>query len=478
MSASSPFINAKNHLPERKAGVILHVSSLPNPENTERKASGCLNEQAWRFIDWMHLAGLKVWQMLPLNAPHDDLSPYSALSAFAMNPRFLPAGWQAVFAEASSEDFVGYQKEMAFWLEDYALFMVLRNTFNHQSWNDWPHEYKYRESKALQDFAQKNAAQMDVIKQQQFVLHRLWHQLKVYANEKDIVLFGDMPIFVAYDSADVWANPQGFKLDENLTPTVVAGVPPDYFSETGQRWGNPHYDWQAMQEDNFEWWYQRVAYALSNLDVLRIDHFRGLESSWEIQADEETAINGRWQEVPGKALLQTLQQRIVPLPLVAEDLGVITEEVVALKESFEMPGMAVLQFGFNGLPDNPHALNEQIAHSVAYSGTHDNNTTVGWFAELDAGAQNWVWSQLEGMHMLIEKSGLPVEMPWPLIAAGLKSAPNWFIVPMQDWLMLDETHRMNVPGTVGENWLWQLREDQLDDSLATKIAELIKITGR
>lgn len=459
----------------RKAGVILHITSLPNGESNAK--SGCLDDNAWKFVDWLEQAGLKVWQLLPLNAPHDDLSPYSALSAFAMNPRFLPADWQEQLQELSAE-FADYLAHPPAWLEDYAMFIALREYFGHQSWSDWPQAFKFHQPEALQTFAQSHASQILYVKQKQFMLQHLWHKLKAYANQKGIVLFGDMPIFVAYDSADVWANPHNFKLDDTLSPTVVAGVPPDYFSQTGQRWGNPHYDWEAMQQDDFAWWTQRVAHALEQLDVLRIDHFRGLEACWEIAAEEETAMNGVWQKVPGDLMLAALQRKLPRLPLVAEDLGIITPEVVALKEQFGLPGMAVLQFGFNGLPDNPHALEEQIEHSVAYSGTHDNNTSVGWFEELDSGAQNWIWSQLEGTHDVLNKSGIALVMPWPLLAAGLKSVPTWFIAPMQDWLMLNGDARMNIPGTVGENWRWQLQADQLQPKLAQKIALLVKATGR
>lgn len=463
---------------QRQAGVVLHITSLPQESS---QTAGCLDQNAWRFIDWMERAQLKIWQMLPLNAPHDDLSPYSALSAFAMNPRFLPAGWKSDFEkefEGSTDAFETYLNSPPHWLEDFALFMALREHFEHRAWNEWPEAYKYRDSSALEIFKAAHQIQLLEIKQQQFWLSHLWQALKTYANQKAITLFGDMPIFIAYDSADVWANPENFKLDQSLNPTVVAGVPPDYFSETGQRWGNPHYDWEKMEKDNFSWWHLRIEHALSQLDVLRIDHFRGLEASWEIQADEETAMNGVWEKVPGERLLQSLQQSMPNMPLVAEDLGIITPEVVALKEAFDLPGMAVLQFGFNGLPDNPHALDEQVENSVVYSGTHDNDTTMGWFESLEPGAQNWVWSQLESTHKELEQVGVDVQMPWPLIMAGLKSVPNWFIAPMQDWLALGTESRMNTPGTIENNWSWQLQEGQLTEELADKIATLIQSTGR
>lgn len=479
MASLSPFNSHSGSSSKRRAGVVLHLTSLPysDTEETQQKL-GRLNSQAWRFIDWMVEAGLKVWQVLPLNHPHSDLSPYSALSAFAMNPDFLPDDWQVQFEQMGHEAFAEFLQDEPFWLQDYALFIALREFHNSQSWSEWPEDYKFRNPEALSKFAQANVLRINELKQQQFVLHRLWSDLQSYAHQHDVKIFGDMPIFVAYDSADVWANPNLFKLDKDLVPTVVAGVPPDYFSETGQRWGNPHYNWEYMQEHGFRWWHERIGHTLSLLDVLRIDHFRGLEACWEIEADEPTAIQGQWKEVPGKALLESLSQNNHDLPLVAEDLGVITPEVVALKNAFDLPGMAVLQFGFNGLPDNPHSLDEQIENSVAYSGTHDNNTTVGWFNELDQGTQNWVWTQLEGYHSLVRQAGLPLAMPWPLLAAGLSSSPSWFLAPMQDWLMLGAEERMNIPGTTENNWRWQLKPSQMDFDLAKKIRCLIELTDR
>jgi 4-alpha-glucanotransferase len=278
-----------------------------------------------------------------------------------------------------------------------------------------------------------------------------------------------MPIFVAYDSVDVWAHPEQFKLDENLNPTVVTGVPPDYFSETGQRWGNPHYNWPAMQVDDFSWWRKRVEAALEMFDLVRIDHFRGLEASWEIDASEPTAINGRWVKAPGAQLLSRLQQEFDPLPLVAEDLGIITPEVVALKQQFNLPGMSVLQFGFSGLPDNPHSPHELVENSVVYTGTHDNDTTLGWFNGLNADTQNWILSQVT------QDAG---EMPWPLIVTALRSVANRVVVPMQDWLSLGSEHRMNIPGTTQNNWHWQFDWDEVPDGLEQRIFKWVKVTNR
>ncbi|MDG4811746.1 4-alpha-glucanotransferase [Hydrogenovibrio sp. 3SP14C1] len=443
---------------DKKAGVLLHPSSLP---------SGKLDEQAWRFLDWMVQANLSIWQMLPLTHPVQGLSPYQSVSAFAMNPALLPGNWLEMMNEA---DFHAFEQDPPHWLNDYVLFMSLRQHFKMTSWETWPEAYRYRDFDALSVFSETHADEIQFLKKQQFVLNQIWQSLKDSAHEKGISLFGDMPIFVAYDSVDVWANPHLFKLDENLNPTVVTGVPPDYFSETGQRWGNPHYDWQEMQKDGFQWWHHRIQSDLSLFDLIRIDHFRGLESSWEIAVEEPTAVNGQWVKVPGELFLDSLQQAFPKLPLVAEDLGIITPEVTALKDRYHLPGMSVLQFGFNGLPDNPHALSEQVENSVVYTGTHDNDTSLGWWESLeDNEYKDWVLSQLPH----------PEEpMPWPLIEAAFQSVANLAMVPMQDFLSLGNLDRMNTPGTVENNWTWQFKWDQVTPEITEKIAGLVKNSGR
>lgn len=457
---------------KRQAGVLLHPTSLPNEEGKP----GQLNEQAWRFLDWMEASGLSIWQMLPLGHPHEDRSPYQAVSAFALNPALLPDDWQLLCDEAG---FTAYLHNPPHWLEDYVLFMTIRKEHHLASWIDWPHALKTREPEALQAFSEKHQAAVQVLKRQQYVLQKVWRNLKADANRKGIQLFGDMPIFVAFDSADVWANPRQFKLDENLNPTVVTGVPPDYFSETGQRWGNPHYDWEVMRADHFSWWRKRVATALEDFDLVRIDHFRGFEAAWEIDASEETAINGRWVETPGVALLDALHEDFPSMPLIAEDLGIITEGVIALKNRYHLPGMSVLQFGFNGLPDNPHSLDEQVENSVTYTGTHDNDTSLGWYESLDSGAQTWVKEQLAfRVGDKLEALALPKQMPWPLIAAALESVAQRVVVPMQDWLMLGSEHRMNIPGVADGNWMWQFQWEQVPETLERDIRVLVEDSDR
>lgn len=442
----------------RKAGVLLHPTSLPNEGGL-----GTLGVSAWRFLDWMESAGLKVWQMLPLTQPVDGLSPYQSVSAFALNPALLPMDWQQYL---EVEEFESFLQTPPHWLEDYALFMVLRSHFDYRPWSDWPEAYRSRDLLSLVNFANQHQEALLQLKQQQFILMKLWQTLKADANSRGIELFGDMPIFVAYDSADVWASPDQFKLGEDLQPTVVAGVPPDYFSETGQRWGNPHYHWEAMQADDFAWWHRRIAQANLLFDRIRIDHFRGLEASWEIDANEETAMNGKWCKVPGKDLLQSLHEALEDLNLVAEDLGVITPEVVALKNEFNLPGMSVLQFGFNGLPDNPHSLKEQMKNSIVYTGTHDNDTSLGWWSSLDDKTKYWVQQELTDFQSF-------GEMPWPLIAAAMSSPAATMIAPMQDYLGLGTEARMNIPGTCEGNWHWQFDWAEIPDDLADRIKQLV-----
>lgn len=456
----------------KQAGVLLHPTSLPNVNGK----LGQLNEQAWLFVDWIAESGLSIWQILPLTHTHADGSPYQAVSAFALDPKLLADDWQSQLDE---QVFESYLTQPPHWLEDYVLFVALRGQYGFAPWNEWPDVYKYRESAALKEFTVTFSEQLLLLKKQQFVLAQTWQKLKNYANKKGIEMFGDMPIFVAFDSADVWASPEQFKLDEKLNPTVVTGVPPDYFSETGQRWGNPHYNWAVMREDGFQWWQNRVSEALTQFDLVRIDHFRGLQASWEIDVEEETAINGQWVETPGDELLSHLQEKFPDLPLVAEDLGIITDEVVALKHKYGLPGMSVLQFGFNGLPDNPHALDEQVENSVAYTGTHDNDTTLGWLQSLDKATRDWVQEQLQSVAGgVLEQTDLPDAMPWLLIVAALGSSAQRVVIPMQDYLMLDSEHRMNTPGTVEGNWSWQFKWSQLPENLAKEIHFLVAHSQR
>lgn len=442
----------------KQAGVLLHPTSLPE---------GVLDQHVERFLAWMVHSGLRVWQMLPLGPPHRDRSPYQAYSSHALNPALLPVA--VASGEVDEEEFAAFVVSHAFWIEDYALFVALRERYDDCSWSSWPEPFRHREAAALERARVELAPRLEHLKIEQFLLFKRWGQVRKLARQHGIKLFGDVPIAVAYDSADVWAAPQLFKLDADLNPTVVAGVPPDYFSETGQRWGNPHYNWQQMQRNGFAWWRARMASALQLFDLVRIDHFRGLQALWEIPASCETAIDGQWVETPGRELLEVLSKDFPERPFVAEDLGIITPEVVALRKAFDLPGLSVLQFGFDGHVDNPHNVRNQVENSVVYTGTHDNNTTCGWFQSLDAALQEQVLAQLP-----IPSGG----MPWPLIEAALRSPARLAVIPMQDWLGLDERYRMNTPGTTEGNWCWRFSWSQVPETLAGEIRRRLRESDR
>jgi 4-alpha-glucanotransferase len=443
---------------QRQAGVLLHPTSLP---------SGTLDDlETW--LDFMSESGLSVWQMLPLGVPQEDLSPYQCLSAFAANPALLS---NIPPFDQGTVEFTEFCHQEAFWLDDYALFISIKSQHQQAAWFDWPEALKWRDTAALENFSRHHAGKIRQTKWEQFHLHQRWQQLRQLAASRGIRLFGDMPIFVAHDSADVWACPQRFTLDEQGQPIWVTGVPPDYFSETGQRWGNPHYDWDYHLQENFTWWLSRLTHHFRWFDLVRIDHFRGLQAVWMIDAGEETAINGFWKEVPGDELLASLQQHINPLPLVAEDLGTITPEVLALKNKYQLPGMAVLQFAFDAFEDNPHKPTNIIPNCVAYTGTHDNDTTLGWYQSLPEDTKAFVH---ELLHMQADAD--PVEK---MIETVMQSQANLAIIPMQDFLKLGSEARMNTPGVANGNWRWKFQWDQTSQSnLTTNILTQINRSQR
>ncbi len=483
-------------LNSRRAGVLLHISSLPG--------GGDFGQEAYNFINFLHGSGVTVWQTLPLGIPHGDGSPYQCLSAHAGNPAFIDIQWlerkgwlvnaeQCVecyaddaftksclvtkaFCEfqslASEEDKVCFEKfcqDKSGWLDDFALFVALRQEFGKQCWNQWPAPLKNREPAAIKEAQQRLSTLVESLKFEQFVFFGQWTELKAFAKEKNVFLFGDIPIFVAYDSSDVWANRKVFKLDKAGEMSVVAGVPPDYFSETGQRWGNPHYDWDYLSKTGFKWWIDRIETQNELFDILRIDHFRGLESAWEIPADEETAMNGQWVVAPGKELLNAIKKECSSIALVAEDLGIITEEVNALRHAFDLPGMKILQFAFDGGADNFYLPHNHEKNCVVYTGTHDNDTTLGWFESLNDDEKHRVYEYLGFSR---------TSMPYTLIGTALGSVANLAILPMQDILELGADDRMNVPGTSEGNWGWHFDWDQLTDERARRLTNLIKMFGR
>lgn len=486
-------------LDQRRAGVLLHITSLPG-----RGECGDLGREAYNFINFLHDAGVSVWQTLPLGMPHGDGSPYQCLSAHAGNPALISIDWlvekgwlssqerypecgspsdfgkscliakaHSVFksqaGEADLDDFRQFCRDKASWLDDFALFIALRNVFAQKSWNHWPEALKQREADALKEARHSLAEVLEGIKFEQYVFFRQWHELKAFADKQGILLFGDIPIFVAYDSADVWANREIFKLNESGEMEVVAGVPPDYFSETGQRWGNPHYDWDYLRKTGFRWWVERLKSQYEMFDILRIDHFRGLEAAWEIPANEDTAINGKWVRAPGRELLQAIQKTLPSLTLVAEDLGVITEEVEALRDDFHLPGMKILQFAFDGSNENPYLPMNYTHNCVVYTGTHDNGTTLGWFESLNDFEKQRVYDYLGW-------SSMP--MPNVLVYAAMASIANLAVIPMQDILGLGAADRMNTPGTVEGNWRWRFDWSQLTGDKVDYLSHLIRMFDR
>ena len=443
---------------QRRGGVLLHPTSLPAHNFAD----------APRWLEFMTETGLSVWQVLPLEPPQDGLSPYQCSSAFALNPALLGHGRQL---NKQNADFHQFCEEQKSWLDDFALYSLLKQGFENRPWYQWPEVYRKRDAAMLETVKKARRDELTNIEWEQFLLHSEWKNIQQQAREKDIQLFGDLPLFVAHDSADVWANQELFKLDENDMPTVVAGVPPDYFSETGQRWGNPHYDWEKMQQSGFDWWLKRMQHHFEMFDLVRIDHFRGLVAVWEIPATSDTAADGQWVETPGAALLAAAEKKFGHLPLVAEDLGIITEEVKALKADFVLPGMAVLQFSFDHFEDNPHKPQNIGPNTVCYTGTHDNDTTLGWFQSLDEESRAFVRQtlQLDSDENIVDR----------MIETAFETAAVLAVIPLQDFLHLDSSARMNTPGTVENNWTWSFRWEQAADrKMQAHIHEQLEKTGR
>ena len=448
------------HFSQRRAGVLLHPTSLP---------SGTLDD-AFRWLDFMADAGLSVWQVLPLGIPQGGLSPYQCLSAFAVNPTLLKQIAKPSTEELQTEAFLLFCKNQQHWLDDFTRFDLLKSDFNHTPWFTWEEKYRFRETAAMDELSNRRKSELLEIKWQQFSLHRYWQSILEYARERDIHLFGDMRIFVAHDSADVWAHPERFLLDDEGMPTMVTGVPPDYFSELGQRWGNPHYNWEYMQQENFSWWMDRLHHHFEWFDLVRIDHFRGLEAVWMIDAEEETAVNGHWEETPGEKLLLVLQQEMGEIPLVAEDLGIITPEVRALKQQFGLPGMSIMQFGFDHFDDNPHKPKNIGPDAVAYTGTHDNDTLLGWYRTLSDEMRLHINRELE-----IDSEQDVTES---MIMRAFSSNASLAVIPLQDFLQLGAEARMNTPGTIENNWRWSFQWDQLDTELYEQIHHWVDLCGR
>mgnify|MGYP006293379043 FL=1 len=494
----------------RGSGLILHVTSLPSPFGI-----GDLGPGAYRAVDFMHRAGQAFWQILPLTPTSgiNGHSPYSSISAFAGNtllisPELLaeeglispgdlpptPADESIVdYQEAEdskqrlvnlahaalpanhllNEEFARFCAREKDWLDDFALFCAAKETFDHRSWSQWPAEIRDRQETALADLARKRAWDIEKIKFSQFLFFRQWVRLKDYANQKCIQIIGDLPIYVSYDSAEVWAQPEQFKLDEQGTPVTVAGVPPDYFSSTGQLWGNPVYNWERMANNGFSWWIQRLKHTFELYDIVRIDHFRGFVGFWEVPYGEKTAVNGWWTEAPATKFFRTLLKRFPCLPIIAEDLGEITPDVREVMHLFGFPGMKVLVFAF--YEDNP--LHPFLPHTyerncVAYTGTHDTNTVLGWLHnETDPKTR-------QRLYRYLGRELPDHEIPWELIRLAMGSVADKAIFPMQDVLGMGQETRMNLPSTTLANWSWRVGSEKLSSGLADALADMAATFGR
>jgi 4-alpha-glucanotransferase len=487
----------------RSGGILLHPSSLPG-----RYGIGDLGPQAYRFVDWLASTGCKLWQVLPLGPTGYGDSPYQCFSAFAGNPYLISfealiedgllsqddfkempefnavlvnfgqlIPWkldllQKAFSRLSSasddllDEFERFGANNASWLDDYALFMSLKEANGGGAWSGWNESLRKREDSAMD---QARADHHDDILRHsfyQFLFFRQWNKLRSYANERNIRIIGDIPIFIAYDSADAWANPDLFFLDENSLPTVVAGVPPDYFSATGQLWGNPLYRWDAHKKSGYEWWLDRFRSVLNFVDVVRLDHFRGFAGYYEIPYGAPTAETGQWMTGPGKDFFATVSRELGAsndgtLPIIAEDLGVITPDVVELREGFHLPGMKILQFGFSGA-DNPFLPHHYPENCVAYTGTHDNDTAIGWFESAPHEERAFALRYLNSDGS---------DFAWDLIRSVWSSVAVYAVAPMQDVLSLGTKARMNYPSRLGGNWEWRMREQDINDALAERLRE-------
>ncbi len=490
---------------KRSNGILLHISSLPGEYGI-----GDFGKEAYHFVDFLERSGVKYWQILPLGITGYGDSPYQSFSAFAGNPYFidldelLREGFlrEEEVAEANLNkdpkkvDYLhlyeeklallrkayergrevlrgtleAYYQENFSWLQEFALYMAIKKAHGEKSWLEWDKEYRNWRSHAVRTFVANHQQEIFFWIFTQYYFDRQWHRLKTYANEKGIEIIGDLPIYVSEDSADVWKNPELFRLDENLKPITVAGCPPDAFSSTGQLWGNPIYDWERMKDSGYQWWIKRIQHSFKLYDVLRIDHFRGFEAYWEVPYGEDTATFGQWTKGPGIELFEAVKEKLGDLKIIAEDLGYLTPEVEQLIKDSGYPGMKVLQFAFDPREESDYLPHNYTKNSVVYTGTHDNHTVKGWSEnipeeELGFAKKYLKMDQVEGY-------------PWGMIRGAWSSVSRIAVAPMQDFLDLGDEARMNIPSTLGDNWDWRMEKHQLMEDLVRRIYDLNKTYGR
>jgi len=451
-------------LDRRRAGVLLHPTSLISGEGSN--ARGALGAAARAFVDWLVRAGFSIWQVLPLGPPGGGGSPYWARSDFAGDPTLIDR-YELPDLNSLRQDYQTFRSQQD-WLQDYVMFEAMAARFN-TPWWDWPADHRLRSANTIAQFARRNEEDLERRRVEQWQFDWQWRALRRYAVERGVFILGDLPIYVAPDSVATWSDPAQFQLDPSGRPALLAGVPPDYFSADGQLWGNPLYDWAQAERDHFSFWRTRLARQLQRFDLVRIDHFRGLAGYWAVPAGARTAREGHWCVAPGRALFQALQQDFPHLPLIAEDLGVITADVDELRKEFRMPGMRVLQFGFDGGAANPHLPHNYTHDVVAYTGTHDNDTTLGWYRSLGAQTRQSAHEYLRAdEHSLAES----------MERAVLGSVAELAIIPAQDLLRLGSESRLNTPGTVLGNWTWRLPPRALNPEMSQTYASLNRIFGR
>jgi len=491
----------------RASGILLHPTSLPGPDGI-----GDLGQEAYRWVDFLNRSGCQFWQVLPLGPTGYGDSPYQCFSAFAGNPYLISTtvlldqglltksdlaerpdfplekvdygpviDWKMKITRKSFQRyqktqndklkvaFEKFKKEEDHWLEPFAIFMAIKDQHGGVAWGEWPDDLRKRDPKALKSFKREHAEEIEFQSYLQFMFYRQWRALRDYAADKGIRIIGDIPIFVAYDSADVWVNKDLFYLDEEGLPEVVAGVPPDYFSETGQLWGNPLYNWEVHKDNGYTWWINRMEAVLNQVDIVRLDHFRGFEAYWEIPYGNETAVEGQWVKGPGHDFFQTVKKKMGELPIIAEDLGVITEKVIDMREAFNLPGMKILQFAFASDPDDDFLPHNYPVNCVAYTGTHDNNTTLGWY-------ENAPERERDLCRRYLARSGQ--DIAWSMIRILWQSVAAWVLAPMQDFLSLGEWARMNYPGNPSGNWDWRMHPDAISEGLIQRLYDTNYLYGR
>ncbi len=492
---------------KRQSGILCHLTCMPS-----RFGIGDMGKGVHKFLDFLQDGGQTLWQILPLGPTGYGDSPYQSFSAFAGNSllidleqlvqegllnageaippfsfpadevlygeviefkdRVLRRSYQT-FLETASGSLGGaweaFQKENGYWLEDFCLFMALKRHFGGAVWTDWDRDIALRERRALAYWRRRLDNEVNYQKYLQFLFDRQWQQVRDYAHARDIEIIGDAPIFVGHDSADVWSHQELFRLDEDGSPTVVAGVPPDYFSPTGQLWGNPHYRWDVMRENDYAWWAARLERAFSRVDRTRLDHFRGFAGYWEIPADAETAVNGRWVRGPGADFFQTLKDEMGELPIIAEDLGIITRDVEELRKAFGFPGMRVIQFAFGSDATNTALPHNYAPQMVVYTGTHDNDTTLGWYDSLEEKVRHRVrvYTGTDGSNM-----------NWTLMRLAMTSVAEMAVFPLQDVLGVGSEARLNIPGQAQGNWTWRYKAEALEKETAETLRELSMVSAR